>query len=93
MFRAASAARIASRRSAALQRKPPARRWYAGSAVPAAYFTPMEEIMMDATAWFVASAIAFAPEHEFDDLDYQNLEDLHSRAKKMEKDRENERKK
>jgi hypothetical protein len=89
MFRAASAGRIASR---SLQRKPPARRSY-GSSVPAAYYTPTEEIIMDATAWFVASAIALAPEHEFDDLDYQNLEDLHARAKKMEQDRENEKKK
>lgn len=52
----------------------------------------MEEIILDATAWFVASAIAFAPEHEFDDLDYQNLEDLHSRAKKMEQENEKKRK-
>ena len=57
------------------------------------YYTPMEELILDATAWFVACAIVLAPEHEFDDLDYQNLEDLHSRAKKMEQDRENEKKK
>lgn len=53
----------------------------------------MEELIMDATAWFVASVIALAPEHDFDDMDLQNLEDLHSRAKKMEEDREHEKKK
>jgi hypothetical protein len=85
MFRAASAARIASR---SLQRKPPARRSY--GSVPAANYTPMEEMMLDATAWFVASAIVLAPEHECDDLDYQNLK---SREKKMEQDGEKEKKK
>jgi hypothetical protein len=90
MFRAASAARIASR--SLQQRKPPAARRSYGSGVPATYYIPMEEIILDATAWFVASAIAFAPEHEFDDLDYQNLEDLHSRAKKMEQENEKKRK-
>jgi hypothetical protein len=51
--------------------------------------TPMEEMMLDATAWFVGIAICFAPKHEFDDLEYQGYQDLFDDAKKHKRDSEN----
>jgi hypothetical protein len=43
-------------------------------------FTPYEELMLDATAWFVAFALCWSPAHEFDDLDYQNMSELQDEA-------------
>ena len=36
--------------------------------------------MLDATAWFVAFALWWSPSRDFDDLDVQNLSDLHADA-------------
>ena len=52
------------------------------------YYTPAEEFMLDATAWFVAGAICLSPAHEFDDLDYQNMEDMQDEAQRREQQRE-----
>jgi hypothetical protein len=38
--------------------------------------TPKEDLLLDFTAWFVAIAIVYSPEHDFDDLDYQHMGDL-----------------
>jgi hypothetical protein len=44
-------------------------------------FTPLEEITMDCTAWFVAFALILTPEHDFgDDLDFQSLEEMEDKA-------------
>ena len=48
------------------------------------YYTPAEEFMLDATAWFVAGAICLSPAHGFDDLDYQNMEDMQDEAQRRE---------
>jgi hypothetical protein len=42
--------------------------------------TPGEELMLDTTAWFVAFALCWSPDHDFDDLDYQNMSELQDEA-------------
>ena len=48
-------------------------------------FTPGEEIMLDSTAWFVAFALCWSPDHEYDDLDYQGYSDMQEQASRNRK--------
>lgn len=43
-------------------------------------FAPGEELALDATAWFVAFALVWAPLHEFDDLDYESMNEMQDQA-------------
>lgn len=50
------------------------------SALTEPNLSPAEDIMLDATAWFVAFALCWSPSRDFDDLDVQNVSDLHAEA-------------
>ena len=92
MFRSIQLARSATRHI----RKAPmttARRQYSSALDPAG-LTPKEDLMLDATAWFVAIALVYSPDGAFEDADYQNASNLqegsNSREKKGKDDPKNE---
>jgi len=43
--------------------------------------TPHEELLLDATAWFVAIALVYSPDHDYDNLDSQDMSDLQDEAR------------
>jgi hypothetical protein len=45
-------------------------------------FTPLEEVLLDFSAWFCAFALVWTPQNELvgENLDYQDLEDVLKRA-------------
>jgi hypothetical protein len=56
------------------------RRSFGGSVLDPPGMTPKEDLMLDVTAWFVAIALVWSPDHDFDDLDYQNTSERQDEA-------------
>mmetsp|Transcript_45277 Transcript_45277/g.109608 ORF Transcript_45277/g.109608 Transcript_45277/m.109608 type:complete len:92 (+) Transcript_45277:3978-4253(+) len=86
MYRSTQLARSAMRH---IRKAPTPRRPYSSSLDPAG-LTPKEDLMLDATAWFVAIALVYSPDGDFDNADYQNVSELqdeaNSRSKKGKED-------
>ncbi|KAL3945689.1 MAG: hypothetical protein SGBAC_000257 [Bacillariaceae sp.] len=48
--------------------------------------TPKEDLMLDATAWFVAIALVYSPDVDYDNADHQNINDLQDKANNRSKE-------
>ena len=76
MFRSTQLARSAM---CHLRKATTPRRPYSSALDPAG-MTPKEDLMLDATAWFVAIALVYSPDGDFEDSDYQNMSELQDEA-------------
>lgn len=90
MYRSAQLARSTMRH---IRKAPTPRRPYSSALDPAG-MTPKEDLMLDTTAWFVAIALVYSPDVDYDNADHQNINDLqdkaNSRSKKEKEDPRNE---
>ncbi|CAJ1949859.1 unnamed protein product [Cylindrotheca closterium] len=76
MYRSTQLARSATRH---IRKVPTPRRPYSSALDPVG-LTPKEDLMLDATAWFVALALVYSPKRNFDGADFQNTGRLQDKA-------------